>query len=93
MRKSKQNIKKVSRYIKEEVECELWARAAGRRQFNGCNRILYMSLITQEQGNISEKEENIARNQNPDTKIHGVDGRIRAGNSYGNDPYPPEDKK
>ncbi len=37
--------------------------------------------------------ENIARNQKSDTKIHGVDGKIRAGNSYGNDPYPPKDKK
>lgn len=35
----------------------------------------------------------IARNQNSDTKIHGRDGQIRAGNSYGNDPCPPKDKK
>ncbi len=37
--------------------------------------------------------QNIARNQKSDTKIHGVDGRIRAGNSYGNDPFPPKDTK
>lgn len=37
--------------------------------------------------------ENIARNQHSDTKIHGTNGQIRAGNSYGNDPYPPKDKK
>ena len=35
----------------------------------------------------------IARNQHSDTKIHGRDGQIRAGNSYGNDPCPPKDKK
>ncbi|NOT14121.1 MAG: DUF2188 domain-containing protein [Methylotenera sp.] len=35
----------------------------------------------------------IARNQQSDTKIHGKNGQIRAGNSYGNDPYPPKDKK
>lgn len=35
----------------------------------------------------------IARNQQSDTKIHGRDGQIRAGNSYGNDPCPPKDKK
>jgi hypothetical protein len=35
----------------------------------------------------------IARNQRSDTKIHGTDGNIRAGNSYGNDPHPPKDKK
>lgn len=53
----KQKAKEVtrSRYIKREVERELWARAAGRCQFNGCNRILYKSPITQERVNISEK--------------------------------------
>ena len=40
-----------------------------------------------------EAAENIARNQQSDTKIHGRDGKIRAGNSYGNDPHPPRDKK
>jgi hypothetical protein len=32
----------------------------------------------------------IASNQESDTKIHRKNGRIRAGNSYGNDPYPPK---
>ena len=45
----------VTRHIKAAVERELWARAAGRCQFNGCNRILYKSPITQEQVNIAEK--------------------------------------
>lgn len=45
----------VTRYIKHDVERELWARAAGRCQFNGCNRILYRSTVTQESVNISEK--------------------------------------
>lgn len=45
----------VTRYIKKEVERELWARAAGRCQFHGCNRLLYKSPITQERVNISEK--------------------------------------
>ena len=35
----------------------------------------------------------IARNQHSDTKIHGADGKIRAGNSYGHDPCPPRDQK
>ena len=35
----------------------------------------------------------IAKNQKTDTKIHGRNGKIRAGNSYGNDPCPPKDKK
>ena len=33
---------------------QLWAGAAGRCQFNGCNRPLYKSPVTEEQGNISE---------------------------------------
>ena len=37
--------------------------------------------------------EKIARAQRSDTKIHGRDGKFRAGNSYGNDPFPPRDKK
>ena len=37
--------------------------------------------------------EEIARNQKSDTKIHGRDGKIRAGNSYGNDPFPARDMK
>lgn len=55
MSKNKQNIKEITRYIKKEAERELWARAAGRCQFNGCNRILYKSPVTQERVNISEK--------------------------------------
>ena len=47
--------KEVTRYIGREIERELWARAAGRCQFNGCNQILYKSPITQERVNISEK--------------------------------------
>lgn len=45
----------VTRYIKREVERELWARAAGRCEFDGCNRLLYKSPVTQERVNISEK--------------------------------------
>jgi len=47
--------KEVTRYIKREVERELWARAAGRCEFNGCNRPLFKSPVTQERVNISEK--------------------------------------
>lgn len=48
-------IKEVTRHISQAVERELWARSAGRCQFNGCNRLLYKSPITQEKVNISEK--------------------------------------
>lgn len=52
---AQEKVKEVSRYIKRDIERELWARAAGRCQFNGCNRLLYKSPITQERVNISEK--------------------------------------
>lgn len=32
----------------------------------------------------------IARNQESELFIHGTNGQIRARDSYGNDPYPPE---
>ncbi len=48
-------VKEVTRYIKPQVERELWARAAGRCEFNGCNRLLYKSPVTQEPVNIAEK--------------------------------------
>ncbi|ENT7212423.1 DUF2188 domain-containing protein [Vibrio parahaemolyticus] len=49
--------------------------------------------VTKTQKEAIQRAEEIARNQRTDTKIHGRDGKIRAGNSYGNDPYPPKDKK
>lgn len=47
--------KEVTRYIKRGIERELWARAAGRCQFDGCNRLVYKSPVTHERVNISEK--------------------------------------
>lgn len=47
--------KVLQRDISRPAERELWARAAGRCQFDGCNRILYKSPVTQETVNISEK--------------------------------------
>ncbi|MFI3293203.1 MAG: DUF2188 domain-containing protein [Rikenellaceae bacterium] len=32
----------------------------------------------------------IAKNQKSEVVIHGVNGKIRDKNSYGNDPYPPK---
>ncbi len=45
----------VTRYIKPLVERELWARAAGRCQFSGCNTLLYKSAVTQESVNLAQK--------------------------------------
>lgn len=33
---------------------------------------------------------NIAINNNQEVAIHGLDGKIRAKHSYGNDPFPPK---
>lgn len=52
-----------------------------------------VTKVTHTQAEAIEVAENIARNQKSDTKIHGENGKIRAGNSYGNDPCPPKDKK
>ena len=49
--------------------------------------------VTRTQKQAIERATEIAKNQNSDTKIHGENGRIRADNSYGNDPCPPKDKR
>lgn len=49
--------------------------------------------VTKTQSDAIDVAQNIAKNQQSDTKIHGKDGKIRAGNSYGNDPCPPKDRK
>ena len=35
----------------------------------------------------------VAKKEKSELYIHGKDGTIREKNSYGNDPYPPRDKK
>ncbi|MFI4966413.1 MAG: DUF2188 domain-containing protein [Caulobacterales bacterium] len=37
-----------------------------------------------------ERGREIAQNQQSELLIHGENGRIRARDSYGNDPFPPE---
>lgn len=49
--------------------------------------------VTGTQQEAIDVAEQIAKNQQSDTKVHGRDGKIRAGNSYGNDPHPPKDNK
>lgn len=48
-------VKEVTRHINKDVERELWARAAGRCQFGGCNTLLYKSSVTQETVNLAQK--------------------------------------
>lgn len=49
------NKMKPTRHYKPADECELWGRAAGRCEFDGCNKIVYKSEVTQERVNISQK--------------------------------------
>jgi hypothetical protein len=48
-------IADVTRYVKPTVERELWGRAAARCEFPDCNRLLYLSPVTQERVNLAEK--------------------------------------
>ncbi|AJI45535.1 DUF2188 domain-containing protein [Francisella tularensis subsp. novicida] len=49
--------------------------------------------VTKTQKEAIEKANEIAKNQKSDTKVQGRDAKFRGGNSYGNDPCPPKDKK
>lgn len=40
-----------------------------------------------------DKARSIAKNQRSEVVIHRPDGRIRDKDSYGNDPFPPKDRK
>ncbi len=48
-------VKEIKRSIKRTVERELWARSGGRCQFNGHNKLLYKSSVTQERVNIAQQ--------------------------------------
>jgi hypothetical protein len=49
-------VRKVrQREIRRPVEAALWGIAAGRCEFNGCNRPLWKSPVTQETVNVAEK--------------------------------------
>ena len=39
--------------IPEQLQRELWARAAGRCEFRGCNKILYKDDLTQKRSNLA----------------------------------------
>lgn len=48
-------VERPTRDIKRNVESMLWGRAAGRCEFQGCNKLLSRSPVTQETVNIAEK--------------------------------------
>jgi len=57
-------VAEVTRHITRIVERDLWARAAGRCQFSGCNTLLYRSAVTQEAVNLAQKAHIYAFSQN-----------------------------
>ena len=48
------------------------------------------TVVTKTQGQAVDKGREIAKNQEAELLIHGNDGKIRSRDSYGNDPYLPE---
>lgn len=54
MSKSTKTVHHVTRSITNKVERVLWARAAGRCEFEDCNELLYRSTVTQEPVNTAE---------------------------------------
>ena len=45
------------------------------------------------QGAAIERAREIAKNNRSEVVIHGMDGKIRDKDSYGNDPFPPRDRQ
>jgi hypothetical protein len=52
---TREDLYDVGRYVSQPVTAMLWARAAGRCQFAGCNRQLWKSLVTQNEINVGQK--------------------------------------
>ena len=62
---------------------------AGGWQFNGAGNTR-ATARTATQKEAIELARAIAQKQQSELVIHGKDGKIRAKDSYGNDPYPPK---
>lgn len=49
------HLSEQTRYIREPVSLLLWGRSGGRCEFDGCNKPLWKSSVTQEPVNIAQK--------------------------------------
>lgn len=49
--------------------------------------------VSPTQAQAIDRARSIAKNQGSEVVIHGRNGQIRDKDSYGNDPYPPKDRK
>lgn len=54
MSKTNKALTHVTRAIDNKVERLLWARSAGRCEFDDCNELIYRSSVTQEPVNVAE---------------------------------------
>lgn len=50
-----------------------------------------LTVVVDTQAEAVEAGKEIAQNQDSELLIHGRNGKIRARESYGNDPFPPRD--
>ena len=48
------------------------------------------SSVHRTQGEAIDRARELARSQKAELIVHGADGKIRARDSYGNDPFPPQ---
>lgn len=81
---SKKKVKKVTRKIDNKVERELWARAAGRCQFEGCNELVYKSSVTQERVNSAEMAHIYSFSEDGPRGWKGFQGKLKELNSVKN---------
>lgn len=65
---------------------------SGNWQVKGAGNSKATRVTTTQEKGIKIASE-IAKRQHSEVVIHGKDGRIRDKDSYGNDPFPPRDKK
>lgn len=68
-------IELKSRDISRSVEAMLWGSAAGRCEFDGCNRPLWKSPVTQERVNLAEKAHIYSFSANGPRGNRGVDAK------------------
>src|ERR1043165_1288642 len=72
---SERPVELKSRDISRTVESMLWGSAAGRCQFDGCNRPLSKSPVTQERVNLGEKAHIYSFSVNGPRGNRGVDAK------------------
>ena len=64
-------------------------RADGKWQVKGAGNSR-ATCVTTRQEEARQRARSIAINQKSEVVVHGCDGKIRAKESYGNDPFPPK---